>query len=625
MPISKAGIRRSVVFQIFLAMVTIVGMALVNMGLSVIVTLNAQNDAEAINLSGSLRMQSYRISNTLNLAADGVITDPRADLDQELAEFSRKLEQSIIPKVIESAGNTPLKKSYDQVLRNWRDDMAPLIEASRDGEIELEESYRLYNEKLHDHVADINAMVTQLQRDNEGKIELLGMTEALGIILILFIVLFLMMRADSTVVIPLRNLLRAAETVESGDLSYRVRDYPENELGVLATAFNNMTESLEHQYRTLEEQVANRTEELHRSNQALYFLYKTSREISSSPYDQRLLRVFLDELKKVAGVERVVLCINAEPNFLSYDRLSSGDLEGEDCTGNCAECDKSPEQLDRSQGSGFSIAIENRTDCFGFFYIKPRADERLLPWQRQLLTTVAETLSTAFAFHRTLGQEHRVMLLEERSTIARELHDSLAQSLSYMKMETSRLKKLIAGEHPAERIDEALNDLQEGINAAYKHLRELLVTFRVKLDAPNLQVALEHAVEEFAGQSEADVRLDYRLEGTSLGPNGDIHVLHVVREALNNAVKHSGAQNIVLHCIRENDGSYLFDISDDGIGIPDNPEREHHYGLFTMRERAKRLNGTLQYSQRESGGTSVQLRVAAVDDPMTAQAIYGER
>ena len=384
---------------------------------------------------------------------------------------------------------------------------------------------------------------------------------------------------------------------------------PENELGVLAMSFNTMTQSLEAQYRTLEDQVEERTQELHRSNQALYFLYKTSREIASSPYDERLLRAFLAELKKVAVVDSINLCVSAEPNFLGYDFISTNENKGEDCQGDCSVCALSPERLERAHIPGVSLPIESRSDSYGFLYIRPMEGEKLLPWQNQLLNTVAESLSTAFAFHRTLGQEHRVMLLEERSTIARELHDSLAQSLSYMKMETARLKKLMEKGFDSEKIEEAIADLQEGINAAYKHLRELLVTFRVKLDAPDLRTALQHAVTEFDEQGSALVQLDYQIEGSSLGPNGDIHVLHVVREALNNAVKHSGASRILLRCDRTPDGDFIFNIEDNGIGIPDHPEKQHHYGLYTMRERAQRLDGELEYTTRDSGGTRVQLRV----------------
>lgn len=609
MPLSGKRMHSSVVFQVFLAMAVIASMALASMSLSVYVTFKAYNDAEAINLAGSLRTQSYRIGNTLSQAAEGNGRNPAERLGSEIEEFSAKLNSSTIPDVVKRAGNVPLHKSYERVLDNWQQEMRPLIVATCDETLTWEEGYRQYDERLGDYVADIDAMVTHLQRSNEGKIELLGMTEAVSIFLILFIMVYLVMKLDSNLVAPLRQLVKAAEDVERGNLGHRIRDYSENELGVLAMTFNTMTESLETQYRTLEEQVGKRTDELHRSNQALYFLYKTSREIASSPYDERLLRVFLDELKKVSDVETVILCVNAEPGYLDYDYLSTDDDRRVTCENNCSECALSPERLASDHKPGLSLPIESRSDNYGFLYILPRHGNKLLPWQNQLLNTVAETLSTSLAFHHTLGQEHRLMLLEERSTIATELHDSLAQSLSYMKMEITRLKMLMQKGSEPEYLEEALADLQEGINAAYKHLRELLVTFRVKLEVPDLRTAMQHAVQEFDEMSPAHVTLDYQIEGSDLGPNGDIHVLHVVREALNNAVKHARASNIELRCVRSG-VDFVFSIEDDGIGIPVNPEKQHHYGLYTMRERAQRLGGELDFSIRDSGGTCVQLRVS---------------
>ena len=80
----------------------------------------------------------------------------------------------------------------------------------------------------------------------------------------------------------------------------------------------------------------------------------------------------------------------------------------------------------------------------------------------------------------------------------------------------------------SQQVEGAISDLQEGLNAAYKHLRELLVTFRIKLDAPDLRTAFEHAVNEFNERSSATVTLDYALGGYTMSPNEDIHILHIV-------------------------------------------------------------------------------------------------
>ncbi|RLA47099.1 MAG: hypothetical protein DRR04_04825 [Gammaproteobacteria bacterium] len=613
-------IYHSVIFQILMAMLLIASMALASMGLSVYVTVDTQGDAEAINLAGSLRMQSYRIGNLLSRASSGDVADPLARLVREKEAFSDKLYRSGIVVSIQQSGNTPLQDSYARVVDNWQDKMQPMLAvASTDAPASRwDDIRRQYNAHLEAYVDDIDQMVLHMQRNTEGKIELLGMTEGVSIIMIFFIMIFFIIKADINFIEPLRGLVQAAEQVKRGDLDYRTNYRGDNELGLLSQTFNDMTQSLQVQYRTLEDQVAERTERLHKSNQALYFLYKTSREISSSPYDQQLLNIFLSDLKKVIEVELINICVSPEPNVTEYDIITTQATKEDMCFGDCDDCDMASGLAVRSSNRNVSLPLKNRDDEYGFIYIRTRGGVELEPWQYQLLKTVAETLSTAFAFHHTLAQEHRVILHEERSTIARELHDSLAQSLSYMKLEVARLKKMIERGFEPEKVESAINDLQEGLNAAYKHLRELLVTFRVKLDAPNLRAALEHAVQEFDAKTSARVTLDYTLGAYAMAPNEDIHVLHILREALNNAIKHSQADRIVLRCGRSENGGAVFIVEDNGIGMPRNPEKQYHYGIYTMRERAQRLDGVLTCDRRASGGTRVQLRLKPAPDLLRA-------
>ena len=601
----------SVIFQILVTMLIIAGMALLSMALSVYVTLDAQDDAEAINLAGSLRMQSWRIANTLHRASDGAVADPRREIEGERVAFSATLYRSSIFDLVEESGNAPLQQSYRRVVDNWQNKMEPLLVSTSayDDKTAWQDAARQYDQYVAEYVDDIDLMVNNLQWNTEGKFELLGMAEGASILLTIFTVIFVIMRLDSNFATPLRGLVKAARNVERGDFSFRTTYKGKNELGLLSQTFNSMTESLDAQYRNLEQQVAERTDKLRKSNQALNFLYKTSREIVSSPFDQQLLDIFLRDLRKVIGVEVINLCINAEPNSADYRIFTTANDKDEARIRSYMTCELAPGRSRSSVGRDISLALVNRDDEFGFLYVRTGEGTVLDSWQYQLLKTVAETLSTAYAFHHTLGRERRVILHEERSTIARELHDSLAQSLSYMKLEVARLKKLIEQGAEPQTVEGAISDLQQGLNAAYKHLRELLVTFRAKMDAPNLRAALEQAVEEFDAQTPARVTLDYALGSYSMTANEDTHVLHILREALNNAIKHSQADSICLRCLPAENGAALFILEDNGIGMPENPEKQHHYGIYTMRERAQQLPGELNFAPVPGGGTRVQLRL----------------
>ncbi len=610
MALFNKQVYNSVIFQILMAMLLIAGMALASMALAIYVTLDSRNDAEAINLAGSLRMQCYRIANILTSAPEGAGGSPEHTLVQEAENFSRILYQSSVTQLVKGSGNTPLQQSYLKVVSNWENSMHPLLLSVADHTKKhiRENISQRYTQHLVSHVNDIDQMVLRLQRHAEGKNELLGMIEGVNIILIIFILIFFVMKADSNFVVPLRGLVQAAKRVGKGDLTHRTSYVSDNELGLLSETFNSMTASLEAQYHNLEQQVLERTEKLRKSNLALNFLYKTSREIVSSPRNLPLLNHFLSDLKDVVEVDRIHLFIKADPSNSNYELISTvEDVEAVSLD----SCGITPEQHASTSPQHMTLPLKNRDDQYGFLYVDITQNQELDAWQHQLIKTVAETLSTAFAFHRTLDQQRRVILHEERSVIARELHDSLAQSLSYMKMEVARLKKMIYKGFEANLVEGAIDDLQQGLNAAYKHLRELLVTFRIQLESPDLRSALGHAVREFDQRGPATVNLDYTLDNYVLSANEDIHILHIVREALNNAVKHANAGIISLRAARAVTGELVFTIDDDGIGMPDNPEKQHHYGIYTMRERARQLNGVFSCTNRPTGGTRVELKLKA--------------
>ncbi|PBV04270.1 hypothetical protein CJU35_29945 [Pseudomonas aeruginosa] len=199
----------------------------------------------------------------------------------------------------------------------------------------------------------------------------------------------------------------------------------------------------------------------------------------------------------------------------------------------------------------------------------------------------------------------RLALFAERGTIARELHDSLAQSLSYLKIQVSRLGTLLKREAPAEKIEDTLDELREGLNGAYRQLRELLTTFRLSLDEPSLEAALGNAVAEFGERGEVTIELDNRLQHVPLSPNEEIHVLQIVREALSNVVRHSQAQRAWVRLSSQADGQVSIAVEDDGVGFDPQQNRSGHYGLTIMQERGQTLGSQLRFEARAPHGTRV--------------------
>ena len=150
-------------------------------------------------------------------------------------------------------------------------------------------------------------------------------------------------------------------------------------------------------------------------------------------------------------------------------------------------------------------------------------------------------------------------------------------------------------------------ELKQGLDAAYRQLRELLTTFRLKVDGTGLLSALQTTVKQLSEQSGMQILLNYQLTDIPLAPHEEIHLLQIIREASQNAVHHSQGSEIMISLQQDEQGVHLA-VEDNGVGIPQAAEKLNHYGLAIMQERSKHLDGNIQIIARAEGGTGVYFR-----------------
>lgn len=225
----------------------------------------------------------------------------------------------------------------------------------------------------------------------------------------------------------------------------------------------------------------------------------------------------------------------------------------------------------------------------------------------QLIEVTCQMLALSMGFLAREQEGRRVALLEERAVIARELHDSLAQSLSYMKFQLARLQANYGPSLVELGASGVVDDMREGLDNAYRELRELLTTFRVQMDVRGLDHVLEETINEFSSRSNLSITLDNRLQECRLTVNEEFHLLHVIREALSNIVRHSGADKVTVSLVLQVSKDVLVIVDDNGIGSTFDESKPHHYGLAIMTERAHCLGGSIEITPRRLGGTRVRL------------------
>ncbi|HDL5529571.1 TPA: nitrate/nitrite two-component system sensor histidine kinase NarQ, partial [Mannheimia haemolytica] len=243
------------------------------------------------------------------------------------------------------------------------------------------------------------------------------------------------------------------------------------------------------------------------------------------------------------------------------------------------------------------IAIEN--EKLGILSWKPS----LVCPDGRLIQNVSEMIGRSLYVVQMQKQQQQLVLMEERAIIARELHDSLAQSLTFFKIQVSLLKLAKTDE----KRNEILTVFEKALNDAYSQLRELLTTFRLTIQEANLQQALEKILESLRPKTSAQIRLSCKLPSHMFNAQQQVHVLQIVREAVINAIKHSQATEINVIAETNDDGEHCLTIQDNGVGLAAHTQPEGHYGLTIMQERAAELKAEFSIENVESGGVKVQV------------------
>jgi len=209
----------------------------------------------------------------------------------------------------------------------------------------------------------------------------------------------------------------------------------------------------------------------------------------------------------------------------------------------------------------------------------------------------------------TRGQE------AERARLARELHDGPVQELIALGQRAEMAQRLVErGE--AEQAQALLEALRRAELETVAELRRLIGALRpIYLEDLGFLPALEMLVQQTAGQTTARVRLEKESTVHRCAPEVELAAYRVAQEALNNALQHAQAQNIVVRVRCDREGLAL-SITDDGVGftLPPRPDlltQAGHFGLVGMQERATRLGGTLQVRTAPGKGTRITVCLPA--------------
>lgn len=197
---------------------------------------------------------------------------------------------------------------------------------------------------------------------------------------------------------------------------------------------------------------------------------------------------------------------------------------------------------------------------------------------------------------------------EERTRIAREIHDELGQALTALKMDVGGLLRLADTSSPAvspvrERIVRTLDSTVEAVQRIAAELRPSV------LDDLGLVAAIESEARMFEERTGIEVDLSLPASGLALDGRTESAVYRMVQEALTNVARHSEASRLEIR-LRVHPGELLLEVRDDGRGIrQEQTESRSSLGLIGMRERAAVMGGSVHFEGIEGRGTIVSVRI----------------
>lgn len=443
-------------------------------------------------------------------------------------------------------------------------------------------------------------------------------------------------RLRNRLLAPLVQLERAVGDVCQGEPWTTLIFDDVGVLGPLARDLDSLSSELIDLYEDMDNRVARQTRRLAQQTTGLKALYDVAASINQTDDMDELLLRFLRVLKEMVhgtaatvqlttpqGQMRLVGSIGPDDRVLTESEqlpvslcqcgkaLSSGDVL---CENDAVACSRrngrhmySSDELEQ-----ITIPLKFHGDVLGLYRLLIKKSG--LAGREEtydLLHTIGSHLGIAIAKHRSDEEARRLSIIEERTALAHELHDSLAQTLASLRFQVRMLDETLEQEpgdsSPARN---ELERIKNGLDEAHTELRELLNNFLAPVDQRGLVLALDKMAQRFRQDTDVSIFFQCGCRQVNMGASAEMQLLRIAQESLANIRKHAKAHTVrvLLTCSAE--GEYRLLVEDDGVGFDNvrpNGNPGEHIGLSIMEERARRVGAEFKIESEPGEGTRVEV------------------
>lgn len=257
-----------------------------------------------------------------------------------------------------------------------------------------------------------------------------------------------------------------------------------------------------------------------------------------------------------------------------------------------------------------AVPVAARGQAIGCLSVAFRRVRQAADDEVHLLTRMANQAAIAIENARLYQQVQSLAILEERDRLAREMHDSLGQSLGYLNLKAKLVEDLVSAGR-SQDAQEELGQIRLTIHEAYDEVRHAILGLRTAGVQQDLEATLRSQTGRFREQAGIPVEFEVKGSLPSIPALAAVQVTRIVQEALTNVRKHAQAETVRVDLV-VGDGRLAVRVADDGRGFDLEAVQAAagaRFGLETMRERAESIGGTLEISSAPGQGTIVAIEV----------------
>lgn len=602
-----------------------VSFIVVSVGYTMLLNWELEASAATVRTVGELRHHAYRCG---FLAHDDA---SRADLRSEIDAFNVEMNRLLTGSEWRLPRSPEIEAHLHELEASWRRDIMPLLLADAGEENRLSQ-VNLYVERL-------SVFSNQVEERRNDYLSQLQTIQWLVIVLAVGSLFVIMVLLVKWVIHPLEILGRGIFLLSNGRLSQRLPMHGEDEINLIGVGFNHMADRLQDLYNNLERKVADKTEALEVQNRQLEDLYGATSFLSHQRTMNETLEGFVERTKRALDADAAALFLRREEEPALRLEATSGvesdivaELEGvKDGSNFLEQCLARGETIRiplrfvesrrmitalRMKGyeTVYCVPVRGTNAQLGVLALLYRSPLTLGIPRVQLLESLVTHLSVAIENGKLNERERLYAVVQERQLMARGLHDSIAQALSYLNLQVQFLSSAIEKKDDALR-DESLAAIRTGLQECYDDVRELLLNFRERVHKEKFIDGVRTVINRFEAQANVEASLRVVERGPELTERQKVHVIFIIQEALSNVRKHAHASHV--NVVVENYEDLRVVVEDDGVGIDEKlveSRKGRHVGLSIMSERASRIGAEVTVERAsDEGGTRVVLFLAAKD------------